>query len=205
MFHLMNISVERYEKVIKLKDIHKKIEYIRNYIRDNTQFDEEMYIDISEFLYGDIIRLRFLCGYDYHILKDNIGSSELLQNLFEYSKEHDKSTFKIDIFYDNSFMNLLMMYTTYNQRYDTIMDMSYDIRYPNYIRDNDEFNNNIFFDFNLKEIKEFREFAFIFKLDALIYKLDAIIDKTEEVINNFAEDSDEEDIDAKLKLRKYLN
>lgn len=205
MFHLMNISQDRYEKTMRLKDTHIKIHTLREYVRTKTNFDEEMYMNISKFIYGDIIRLRFLCGYDYHIIKDNIGSSKLLQELFSYSIEHNKSTFKIDTFYDAKYMEILMMYTTYNQEYDSMLDLSYDVRYPNYIRDNDEFNNNIFFDFNLKNIKEFREFIEPFKMTILDFKLETIIDKTEEVIHNFEEDPEEENIDIELKLRMYLN
>ena len=139
------------------------------------------------------------------MIKDNIGSSELLKELFQYSTECDKSTFKVDTFYDTQYMKSLMMYTTYNQNFDSMADISYDARYPNYIRDVDEFNNNIFFEFNLKEIEEFREFISPFNMDILEFKLDTIIEKTHMVIHIFEEDSEKECIDIKLKLRRYLN
>jgi hypothetical protein len=148
-FYLSNMDIQSVENMKKRKQINEIIKIVKQIFKDSNQ-EENLYRNIICYLFGDFIQVRFRF--------DNLNYFYFFIN---YNKE-----------YFNSIVNYLI----YNKNKDNIGTLIYNSKSWLYLKDKDEYNNQLLLQYNFYKLKQFRKYVSFFKIKVLDFKVSAFID-----------------------------
>jgi len=176
---IFSISMDnkRYQKIDNRIYEIKCIQVIKDSLKNKDNFEKYLFKNISSFLFGDFIEVRFKDSeYCYYLFRNDVISSETLYKFYSEYEETEKHIYKMNIRYNNMFFNLLMNYLIYNDNKDNIGTLVYNSKSWLYLKDNDDFNNDIIFSLNYYELLQFKQYIKYFKIKVLDFKVNAILD-----------------------------
>lgn len=177
IFSFSNMDKDRYLLVNKRINEINQIKTIKSVITE-LYCEKHLYKKISSFLFGDFIEVRFRDNDDvcYYFFKNDIISSMTLYKFFVEFEKTERCVFRMDIVYNSNFFNLIVNYLIYNDNKDNIGTLIYNNKSWLYLKDSDNFNNDIIFSMNYYQLKQFKKYVSYFKIKVLDYKIMAIID-----------------------------
>lgn len=197
-FTLQNINYEQYKIIEERKKTIKTIKIIKKLTKEKN-IEKNLYRNISIFLFGDFIEILFLdtkinekC---FYFFRDDVLSSKTLYNFFNIYENTNKNKFKLNIKLDKYFFNIIINYLLYNKNRDNIGTMIYNNSII-YLKDNDNFNNQLIFHFTYNELIKFQEYLKYFQIKVLDFKVSLVIDIFDSL--KYV------DLDQNIPLNKYL-
>ena len=171
-----NINYDKYKKINDRINTIKSITNIKQIINE-TKLEKYLFKPITSFLYGNFIEIKFKDNNDlFYFFKKDIISSETLLKLFHNSEQTGKNVYKLDIEYNKLYFKLIVKYLIYNDNKDNIGAMVYNNNSLLYLKDSDDYNNNLIFQLNYFELTEFQRYIDYFKIKVLEFKVGAILD-----------------------------
>ena len=177
IYAMANIDYDRQQKINNRIDIINNMKVIKKSIKE-SDLESHLFNNISSFLYGDFIEVRFKNNKtdNFYFFRDDVISSDTLIKLFQESERTGKVVFKLDIEYKKLYFDVMVNYLIYNDNKDNIGTMVYNSNSLMYLKDSDEFNNELFFSLNFFELEGFQKYINYFRIKVLDFKVGAILD-----------------------------
>lgn len=178
IYFMTNIDYYKFKKINERVVINQSIKNIQNIINNDTKLEKNLFKNIVSFLYGNFIEVTFKDNdnYSFYFFKRDIISSETLLKLFYKFKDNGKAVFKLDIEYNKQFFDIMVNYLIYNDNKDNIGTMIYNNSSWLYLKDEDDFNNDLLFSLNYYELSRFQKYIKFFKIKVLDFKVGIILD-----------------------------
>jgi hypothetical protein len=176
-FYLSNMDIQSVENMKKRKQINEIIKIVKQIFKDSNQ-EENLYRNIICYLFGDFIQVRF--RFDnlnyFYFFKDDILSSKTLLKYFQNFEQTGNYIYRMDINYNKEYFNSIVNYLIYNKNKDNIGTLIYNSKSWLYLKDKDEYNNQLLLQYNFYKLKQFRKYVSFFKIKVLDFKVSAFID-----------------------------
>lgn len=179
---IMNINQKQFNKVLNYEKRYPVIKCINNSYLNENNIVKDLLIN---YLYGDFIILRFENNIDVIFFEDiNYIKSKLLVNFFKKKKENIKNKFKINLTYEDFYINLILKYLIYFENDTVELIYNNNNMIPFIFKDN--FLNGIIFNLNYQELNHLRILTEYFGIDSLNSKINIIL----EMINTTIQETD---------------
>ena len=177
IFYINNMDNDGYTLINKRIQHINTIKQIKSSLK-KINIESKLYKNISSFLFGDFIEVRFYNNNDvcYYFFKNDVLSSMTLYNYYNEFEKNNRFVFRMKTHYDADFFNLIVNYLIYNDNKDNIGTLVYNSKSWLYLKDSDDFNNKIIFNMNYFKLKQFQKYLSYFKIKVLDYKVKAILD-----------------------------
>jgi len=179
---IMNINQKQFNKVLNYEKRYPVIKCINNSYLNENNIVKDLLIN---YLYGDFIILRFENNIDVIFFEDiNYIKSKLLVNFLKKKKENIKNKFKINLTYEDFYINLILKYLIYFENDTVELIYNNNNMIPFIFKDN--FLNGIIFNLNYQELNHLRILTEYFGIDSLNSKINIIL----EMINTTIQETD---------------
>lgn len=178
LLSLTNVDKHKYQKIDNRIYEINCIKALKESLKNRNDIEKHLFRHISSFLFGDFIEVRFKYNQDdcYYLFRSDVISSTTLYNFYKSYEETGRMIYKMDIRYNEKFFNLILNYLIYNDNKDNIGTLVYNSNSWLYLKDNNDFNNDIIFSLNYYELLQFKKYLKYFKIKVLDFKVSAILD-----------------------------
>lgn len=174
-FTLNNMSYKQYKVIEKQKNIIETIKIIEKLTKDK-KIEKNLYKNLVSFIFGNFIEITFLDNEKcFYLFKNDVLSSKTLYNFFYIHENENKNNFKLNIKLNKYFFNIIINYLLYNENRDNIGTLIYNNSII-YLKDKDNYNNNLIFHFTYNELIKFQEYLKYFQIKVLDFKVNLVID-----------------------------